>query len=273
MYKSMCENELPPLSAPVTAHGGRLAGRLLSILKAVRACGESATLTQVVHLTGLAKTTAHRLLADLQDLDMVSRSGECYRLGAAVRELAVPREEQHTRYLRYALKPLLLPLYEKTRYVVGLGVQNGNTVRFIELIYSEQYSPVIGRLEKPVPLLDSAAGKALLAYPPARYAPGPGRKGGAEPLAAQSSLGAELTRIRNRGIALDERAAPLGLSAAAAPLFGPRGQPLAALSIGAAPEVFDLARGCALLRHAGPHARRILQRTSVAVAHPWAGSG
>ncbi|MFE7122150.1 IclR family transcriptional regulator [Streptomyces sp. NPDC057654] len=273
MYKSVYEHEPPPLSAPVTANGGRLAGRLLSILKAVRACGETATLTQVVQLTGLAKTTVHRLLADLQELDMVSRNGECYRLGTAVRELAVSREEQHTRYLRYALKPLLLPLYEKTRYVVGLGVQHRNTVRFIELIYSEQYSPMIGRLEKPVPLLESAAGKALLAYPPVQYAPGPGRRGGAETLAAKSSLGTELARIRSRGIALDERDARLGLSAAATPLFGPRGQPLAALSIGAAPEVFDLARGCALLRNAGPHARRILQRTPVATGYPWAGSG
>ncbi|MEV0280539.1 IclR family transcriptional regulator C-terminal domain-containing protein [Streptomyces sp. NPDC050610] len=273
MYKSMCKRETPPLSAPVTANGGRLAGRLLSVLKAVRACGESATLTQVVQLTGLAKTTAHRLLADLQDLDMVSRDGECYRLGNAVHELAASREEQHIKFLRLALKPLLLPLYEKTRYVVGLGVQHGDSVRFIELIYSEQYSPVIGRLEKPTPLCQSAAGKALLAYPPARFAPGRGRQSRLETLAAQSSLGPELARIRTRGIALDERESQPGISAAATPVFGPRGQPLAALSIGAFPEVFDLARGCALLRHSSRHARRILQRTAVAAEYPRAANG
>ncbi|KOG85174.1 IclR family transcriptional regulator [Streptomyces varsoviensis] len=269
MYTSECESgcdsETPPLSASRTPGGGRLAGRLLSVLKAVRATGGSATLTEVVQLTGLAKTTAHRLLADLRELEMVSRDGEGYRLGSAVRELGAPREEEHTKRLRNALKPVLLPLHEQTRYVVGLGVRSGENVRFIELVYSERYSPVIGRLEEPAPLPGSAAGKALLAYPPARCAPGRGGRDSAEReeaerSAARPELGTELARIRSRGIALAERESELGLSAAATPVFGPHGQPLAALSIGAVPEMFDVARGCALLRRAGLHARRVLRR-------------
>ncbi len=215
-----------------------------------------------MQLTGLAKTTAHRLLSDLQDLDMVSRDGEHYRLGNAIHELIAPREEQHTKFLRNTLKPLLLPLYEKTRYVIGLSVRDGDTVRFIELVYSERYSPVIGRLEMPVPLPESAAGKALLAYPSTRPAPGHGERFAPARFAAQPGLDTELARIRSRGIALDESGSQLGMSAAAIPVFDPRGQPLAALSIGAVPEAFDLARGCSLLRHSGLHARRILRRTS-----------
>ncbi|MCF3119141.1 helix-turn-helix domain-containing protein [Streptomyces arenae] len=243
--------------------GDRLAARLLGVLRAVRAAGASASLAQVVRLTGLPKSTAHRLLAELQAVGIVRRDGMRYQLGDAVWELTVSKEEDQARKTRKELKPLLLQLHGRTRYLVGLGVPSGGAVRFIDLMYGEEYRGLAGLIEEESSLMASAAGKALLAHCPQlvseiaqRANPG----GGAEPLTLPPALSVEIADTQRRGFSLDQRPSRLGIAAAAVPVFGMSEQPLAALSIGAYPQRFDLAMASALLRHTAAHASRVLRQ-------------
>ncbi|EFG04057.1 IclR family transcriptional regulator [Streptomyces clavuligerus] len=253
-------SELPASAASASAGAGRLASRLLCILRAVRTSGEPVSLTTIVQSTGLAKSTAHRLLTELHVLEMVHRDGEFYSLGKAVLDLSRPRESEQVRLLRHLLKPVLLTLYERTRHIVGLSVRDGTTACFVELIYSQRYSSVVGRLEQPTPLHRTPAGKVILAHTEADRARPPAGPGNGW---AGPELAMELAGIQRSGICLGPHGtapgAASGIATAAVPVLGAQGQILAALSAGGHPEAFDPTAVCALLRQCGAHAHRVLR--------------
>ncbi len=71
--------------------------RSAMLLLAFRSSGGAMTLTQLCHATGIPKTTAHRLVAELEKWGLLERSGRRLRLGMRLFELR-PAGTDSTRY-------------------------------------------------------------------------------------------------------------------------------------------------------------------------------
>jgi DNA-binding IclR family transcriptional regulator len=192
---------------------------------------------EAAELLGVARSTAHRLLAALRRRGFVvqDRPNGAYRPGPALREIglaAVTRID-----IRRIARPVLEQLRDETRETVSLAVLEGATVRFVDGVESTRSVRVGNRTGVVRPAHTTAVGKAILAGLPddelARIYPGgelPVAAGGA----AAHDLGAlraELADVRTQGWALNWEESTDGMCAVGVALVDAAGQPLAALGI------------------------------------------
>lgn len=135
--------------------------RLSLVLDAFEGRG-SLSLAEVVLLTGLPRSSAHRMLDRLVQLRWLRRQGRSYSLGIRLVELgslAVHQDHVHAASTEH-----LHQLYRATGMVVHLAVLDGNDVVYLEKIGGRLAAQVPTRVGGRLPAARSALGKALLAY-------------------------------------------------------------------------------------------------------------
>jgi len=86
--------------------------RAFALLYAFTPADPELSLAELCRRTGIAKPTAHRILADLSAWGLVERSGTAYRLGMGLFELGARAPAQLS--LREAAAPILADLPEAT---------------------------------------------------------------------------------------------------------------------------------------------------------------
>lgn len=196
--------------------------------------GESEVgLAELARRAGVAKPTAHRLLADLETWALVERTPGGYRLGLRLFELGqvVPRQRE----LQETASPYLADLYEATRETVHLAVPDGAEVVYVQKLAAPGGPLIPSRLGGRMPAHCTGVGKALLAFgPPERLAAV--LNAGLSRVAPRTTvlpgmLGKELAEIRLKGIAEEHEESAVGVACVAAPIIGPDGLALAAISI------------------------------------------
>ena len=213
-----------------TLRADSILGKAFAILGAFSHGPRMLSLSQISRLSGVPKSTTHRVLAMLVELGAVERSGTEYRMGDVMFSYGSRSPEVA---LRGAALPHLESLLLQTRQVVHFAVLRKQEVLYLErLSTSSVISPatVGGRL----PAHLTGVGKALLAYAPAetvnRYL---GRRLTARTdasITSPDSLRHELARIRNLGVAFDHAEAAHGLHCVAVPVrIG--GRAVAAVSV------------------------------------------
>ncbi|MCX0242100.1 IclR family transcriptional regulator [Streptomyces drozdowiczii] len=203
-----------------------------AVLDCYRPDGGAFRLTEIAARTGLAKTTAFRLCADLVRLGLLERAGETYRLGGKLFELGslVPRRQD----LREAALPFLQDLFEATHETVHLGVREGFDVVYVERIHGHDALALPSRIGGRLPLTCTGVGKALLAFSDgalveevlARPLPRLSPHSITDPVRLRTVI----EQIQVSGLAYEEQEAALGVSCIASPVFdGPTA--VAALSV------------------------------------------
>lgn len=235
-------------------------GRTFAVLGVMAENGTPVRLSEIARRTGLPKSTVHRLLAELRHQDVVSRIGDRYEMGTMMRRLIAPTGDEERRRLCRVLKPLLISVHVRTRYLVALGMAADSTVQFVDLAYSHEYSSEVEQIEQPSCLHTSAAGKALLAYDPGLVVNLAARqsRNGAQPGVLPRGLIAEMNQIRRDGIASHFKA-DLNVLEMGIPLFGASRRPVAALSVGAYRTRFDPGTAKGVLRRASVQADVLLR--------------
>ncbi|MEU4896791.1 IclR family transcriptional regulator [Streptomyces sp. NPDC044780] len=202
------------------------------VLDCFRPGGGAFRLTEIAARTGLAKTTAFRLCADLVRLGLLERDGETYRLGGKLFELGslVPRRHG----LRESALPFLQDLFEATHETIHLGVREGHDVVYVERIHGHQALSLPSRIGGRLPLTCTGVGKALLAFSGDELT----EEVLAEPLPRltphsvtdPARLRTAIEQIQVSGLAYEEQEAAMGVSCIASPVFdGPTA--VAALSV------------------------------------------
>ncbi|WNF01790.1 IclR family transcriptional regulator [Streptomyces luomodiensis] len=202
------------------------------VLDCFRPDGGAFRLTEIAARTGLAKTTAFRLCADLVRLGLLERDGETYRLGGKLFELGslVPRRHG----LRESALPFLQDLFEATHETIHLGVREGHDVVYVERIHGHQALSLPSRIGGRLPLTCTGVGKALLAFSGDELT----EEVLAEPLPRltphsvtdPARLRTAIEQIQVSGLAYEEQEAAMGVSCIASPVFdGPTA--VAALSV------------------------------------------
>jgi DNA-binding IclR family transcriptional regulator len=192
------------------------------------------TVSQVAERLGVARSTAHRLLAMLVYRDFAEQDeSRAYRAGPVL-ELAVHSQSATSR-LRAAALPHLHRLVELLDESANLIIRTGDTARFIASVESRQSLRVGSREGMVFPAHRVTGGLLMLAdltddqleevYAEARYVDRAGER------PDLMRLKRELAGIRNNGFAVNEDRSERGVVAVGVPVRGSDGHPQAGLSI------------------------------------------
>jgi IclR family KDG regulon transcriptional repressor len=190
--------------------------------------------SELARRTSLSKSTAFRLLGMLERNKAVERAGTNYRLGPLLHSLGSQVYSPAHDSIRDALTPFLAELYEQTHQTVHLAVLHGTDVIYLNKLFGHRLLRSPSRIGGRVPAYCTGVGKVLLAYnfenteltlskPLTAWTP--------KTITDPETLRATLAKIRDDGIGFDDEESVMGLNCIAAPILGPNGTPVAALSI------------------------------------------
>jgi DNA-binding IclR family transcriptional regulator len=208
--------------------------RLLSLLDAYTEGHAAYTLSELSRRTGLPLTTAHRLAGELQRWGGLERGADGkYRIGLRLVELAAlcPRGTG----LRDIALPFMQDLYEATHQNVQLAVRDGTDGVYVERIAGRHAVQVRTRIGAHWPLHATGVGLVLLAFAPVpvqeavisapltRFTP--------YTITEPVLLRRVLAEVRKTGISVSDRQVDDDAYSVGAPVTGPDGQCIAALSI------------------------------------------
>ncbi|MCH6162296.1 IclR family transcriptional regulator [Streptomyces marispadix] len=196
-----------------------------------------ANLEQVANRLGVHKSTALRLLRTLHEHGIVHRQPDHrYRLGA--RLFALAQQAVENLDVRETAHPHLVELNERTGHTVHLAVHEEDEVLYIDKVESRYPVRMYSRIGKPVAITVAAVAKLLLADLPEQE-----RRSLAERLdypryTARSitdatAFLAELAKVREQGWATDLGGHEESINCVAAPVRGPDGRAVAAMSVSA----------------------------------------
>lgn len=199
--------------------------RMFSLLDTLARDGGAVSLKLISEQTGLHPSTAHRILNDLAVGGMVERSGPgSYRLGLRLLELGnLVRARLDVRDL--AVRPMQ-ELHRLTGFPVSLFIRQDDDALCIERTVSERNGVQVTRvMGLRVPLTSSAAGKILLINETGSALQG---LAGVQP-----GLHAELSAIRQNGMAHEGEGQDPSLQLSAAPILDDQGRVTASLALNA----------------------------------------
>jgi DNA-binding IclR family transcriptional regulator len=208
--------------------------KLLSLLDAYTQGRSAFTLSELSRRTGLPLTTAHRLVGELERWGGLERGADGrYRIGLRMVELAAlcPRGVG----LRDVALASMQDLYEATHQNVQLAVREGTDGVYIERIAGRNAVAVRTRIGAHWPLHATGVGLALLAFaPPAvqeAVLAAPLRRFTQHTITDPAMLRRTLAEVRRTGVALSDRQIDEDAYSVGAPVYGPDGSCVAALSI------------------------------------------
>jgi DNA-binding IclR family transcriptional regulator len=218
----------------VSSDAVSVSSRLLSVLDAYAEGRTAFTLSELSRRTRLPLTTTHRLVGELERWGGLERGEDGrYRIGLRMVELAAlcPRGTG----LRDVALPYMQDLYEATHQNVQLAVRDGTDGVYVERIAGRHAVPVRTRIGAHWPLHATGVGLVLLAFAPpeiqeevlaaplARFTP--------HTITDPVLLRRVLAEVRKTGIALSDRQITDDAYSVGAPVTGPDGQYVAALSV------------------------------------------
>lgn len=139
--------------------------KALQLLAAFRHAGPAVSLSDLSRRAGMPKSTAFRLLADLESVGFVERTGSMYRLGLSLFELGSRVDFNRPNGLRELAMHDLSQLYVTTGLTSHLAVLSGNEIVYVEKL--QQPGQMKRMLDLPGarnPASCTALGKAILAF-------------------------------------------------------------------------------------------------------------
>jgi DNA-binding IclR family transcriptional regulator len=189
--------------------------------------------TDVSDELGVARSTAHRLLATLSHHGFVRQEAgsRSYRAGSVLVEIALAASGRSD--IRPLARPHLAQLAARLHETVNLLVLEGDNVRFVDGVESDQPVRVTVRTGALMPAHSTSGGKVLLAelaphHLHALYPEGP-RRVTDRTITDLRELEEELAAVRREGYATNVGENEIGLNACAVPIRDRSGTVHAAL--------------------------------------------
>lgn len=205
------------------------------VLRAFTATEREWGVSDLARRIGIAKSTAHRLLATLTDEGLLEQDVETgrYRLGLAVFDLAAAVQ---THDLHEAVLTPMTELRNRTGETVHVGVLDGREVVYIERLDSPNTLRLFLEVGRRSSAHCTGCGKALLAFAPTKQVDRL-LKGWKLPritphtLTTEAALRGDLEIVRHRGYACNRRESEVGVISFAAPIRDRSGRTVAAISV------------------------------------------
>ena len=219
---------------PASASVGSLTTKTLDVLAAFTSAQPRLSLSEVSRRTGLALTTAHRIVADLVAWGALERTGAGdYELGLKLWELAsvAPRGLP----LREIALPIMEDLYEATHENVQLAVRDHLDIVYLERLTGRNAVPVLTRVGGRFAMHATGVGLVLLAHAPAavqeEVLDGPLRRWTPHTVTDPARVRAVLADVRRGDVAISDRQVTDDAVSVACPVRGADDSVVAALSV------------------------------------------
>ena len=237
MTLTVAPGDVQPAVATTEERDGLSAvSKALAVLESM-ASASTVGLTEVALSTGMAKSTAHRLLQELGERGFVERAGSKYRLGSRFFELTMAMQWSAYGQLTDRARPCLERLFDQVGETVHLAVLEGREVLYLEKITSRTGCRIPSRVGGRMPVTCTALGKAILAFSPRPViedclrAPLPRLT--PYSIATPALLAGQIMEIRATGVAYEFEESRLGVMCAAVPVCR-AGAAVAAVSLATA---------------------------------------
>jgi IclR family transcriptional regulator, pca regulon regulatory protein len=209
--------------------------RQMAVLEAFTAERPSLTLSEVARLTGTTRPTARRILLTLKALGYLRSDDRQFSLTPKV--LNFGWSYFSTLSLEETVQPILRDLVQTVDESCSVGALALPDIVYISRAFTRRIMTVSGRVGSRQPAHATALGHVLLAHlgesdlndylekalPLEAFTP--------RTLTDPDELRAELREVRAQGWALVDQELEAGLRSIAAPIVGPQGEVVAALSI------------------------------------------
>ena len=179
----------------------------------------------------LPKSTASRLVSSLERHGLVRRNGARGKVQAGPAILRFAHRGVVDRNLVELAQEPLEALGDHTGETINLGVPGARGVEHLAQVDSRHFLGTGQWVGRTVDYHTTAVGKVLLAYGAAELPPGRLRRTAPATVVDRAQLEAELERVREEAFAAAIDELEPGLTALAAPVHGPTGDVIAALSV------------------------------------------
>lgn len=196
------------------------------------------TTADITAALGIPKTTAHRLVSNLEEFGFLEHGVERgrYQVGPRLLELATNILAAST--LHGPIHALLMELSRRTGETVSLGVMRGSEVVYIDSAIG--HSPLTLNFQKGhrAPAHCTSSGRVFLANMEKKQIEAYLLSGPWEPITPYTIVDPERLRVeielaRKNGYAINDSEFAIGVVGAAVPISGPHGRIIACLSISA----------------------------------------
>jgi DNA-binding IclR family transcriptional regulator len=209
--------------------------KVLRILEAIHGSPFGLGLKAISDTTSIHKSTAHRFVKHLErERYLISTEDGAYLIGPRFAQLTTPVNHRAT--LQAVARPVLSQLWKSTQETVNLAVLDQGTVLYTDVIESPHEFRLSSRVGTRRSLPATALGKAIAAFLSKEEAEQTLPSVTFQPLTPKTIINQvqfqqELDKIRRQGYAVDDEEATLGARCVAAPIVGPAGSAIAAVSI------------------------------------------
>lgn len=200
--------------------GRSVTSKILGILGAFETTRRALSLTEISQAAELPLSTTHRLVSELVDAGMLSRTANGgIQLGLRLWTIA-----QNTgRQLRETARPFVQDLFSLTGETSQLAVRDGNAALYIDRVYGTKRIGRASRVGSRLPLHAAAVGKVILAFSEPwvanAYLEQPLPRLTQHTRTSVPKLREELERVRQNGYATTNEEVRLGTSSIAVPVF------------------------------------------------------
>jgi DNA-binding IclR family transcriptional regulator len=209
-------------------------GRGFKILGVFDEGSSHLNLSEISRRVRLPLTTTHRIVTQLLAVGALERTtGGEYRIGLRLWEIA-SLATRSVELQRIAL-PFMQDLYETARYPVHLAIREGNEVVFVARLVDKALTSAHPRVGGRYSIHATAVGQVLLAYASLadqeEFLEQEFRAYTPYTETDPAKLRLVLDKVRLAGVATSDREIDEELVSIAAPIYGPAGDVVAALSI------------------------------------------
>ena len=213
--------------------------KALSILELVLDKDRDVSITEISQKLGMGKGTVHRILSTLKERKFFQQDSNTKLYGLGVRTLEIGAAPKREKFLRKAMAPFMVDLYETCGETVNAAVWEYNEIRYIYRLESAEMLRISTPAGARFPGYCAATGKIFLSYLSNEdirqiY----GRKNAFKKYTKRTidsvdELIADIEKVRTKRVAIDDEEALLGVYCVAAPVLNSNGECVAAISISA----------------------------------------
>jgi IclR family acetate operon transcriptional repressor len=213
----------------------RAVERALDVLLCFTNQTPALTMTQIAEHVGIHKSTAHRLLATLENKRFIQRDQDTgiYRLGIRLLQMAYLTLEQND--LRRLAAPFMHHLCDQYEENIDLAVLDDTDVVFINILEGPQRIKLAAAIGQRLPAFATASGKAILGFMPEKLVRRILDRGMPQltphTLISPDLLFKDLNSVRELGFAVSEEELEEQINAVAAPIFDFNGLPIASIAV------------------------------------------
>lgn len=213
-----------------TTSGTRAVDRAADLVSTVVRADEPMTFADLQEASGLAKSTTSRMLAALERSGLLERDPAGSYVAGSLFWLYAARHDPWEELVRLA-RPAMEQIGEDTLETVHLSVSRGERVVQVAQVDSRYFLGTRDWTEVDVPPHCSALGKVFYGWEAMPVPEGPLERLTDATLTDPEELRRDGTRARKRGWALTHDELEVGLVGVAVPVYGGRGDVVAALGV------------------------------------------